>query len=91
MLSLLTIFTEFDDSSWLPPHIVYSNGEGPWGLRPGIDVASKWIWSQDNSLSVWCRHRLHRQGKLIKYNYVKTIKVLLLYYHNTVFPPTVSI
>jgi hypothetical protein len=25
-----------------------SNGGGPWGLRPGIDAAAKWVWYSSN-------------------------------------------
>lgn len=29
---------------WVAPSAGGNNGVGPWGLRPGIDAAAKWVW-----------------------------------------------
>ena len=31
--------------SWTPAHVIGPNGMKPWGTRPDISTAAKWIWT----------------------------------------------
>jgi hypothetical protein len=33
---------------WVAPTAGGNNGAGPWGLRPGIDAAARWVWYSSN-------------------------------------------
>ena len=47
----------FDASSWDVAISGGLNGAPPWGVRPGIDLTSHWIWAHDllGTDEVWCR------------------------------------
>ena len=71
---------DFDDSAWLSAIEYGRNGEGVWGVIPGISSNAEWIWLRqftsaqepmDND--VYCRKNLgkqlkfHAMGPSIKY------------------------
>ena len=47
----------FDDSAWVVAISGGINGASPWGVRPGISMASHWIWAHDllGTDEAWCR------------------------------------
>ena len=51
----------YNDESWQNAISHASNGQGPWGPRPGISPKSKWIWTPSHTqkgLTIYCRLRL---------------------------------
>ncbi len=53
----------YDDSQWPTAATDYVNGQGLWGLRPGISSHALWIWnppyqSTSANVVVYCRKRL---------------------------------
>ena len=51
-------FKEFDDTNWNYATLQGSNGDEPWGTRPGIAKSAQWIWVGDTTqelATAYCR------------------------------------
>ena len=49
---------QYDDSEWPAAKIVGKHGDTPWGLKLEVSRHASWVWTKENSDTVYCRSRM---------------------------------